>query len=214
MQGKNKNERRNVLQVLAKSAGMRGGHVVVIEPEETQWRSFAHAEGYEYVNGFDEFNTFFSTKYAPDFIRRNKIKRECMEKDMQERDIYQKLAAEETWYLFITDLSRFVKMLHTEERKIIEAQMTNLLEKGYLHNIFVFAGLNPDDRRDVMDFSTFRAFTSARAGIHLGGRIPEQRIFDFSTMPFTQQNAPEKAGVGVIAPTETEEWCRIVLPMI
>ena len=133
---------------------------------------------------------------------------------MQERDIYQKLAAEETWYLFITDLSRFVKMLHTEERKIIEAQMTNLLEKGYLHNIFVFAGLNPDDRRDVMDFSTFRAFTSARAGIHLGGRIPEQRIFDFSTMPFTQQNAPEKAGVGVIAPTETEEWCRIVLPMI
>ncbi len=214
VQGKNKNERRNVLQVLAKSAGMRGGHVVVIEPEETQWRSFAHAEGYEYVNGFDEFNTFFSTKYAPDFIRRNKIKRECMEKDMQERDIYQKLAAEETWYLFITDLSRFVKMLHTEERKIIEAQMTNLLEKGYLHNIFVFAGLNPDDRRDVMDFSTFRAFTSARAGIHLGGRIPEQRIFDFSTMPFTQQNAPEKAGVGVIAPTETEEWCRIVLPMI
>ncbi len=212
VQGKNKKERGNVLQVIAGSAALRGGRVTVIEPEETQWRSFARAEGFEYINGFEEFSNFFNTVYAPDFVRRNKIKRSCMDKDMQEAEIYRTLAEEDAWYLIITDLAQFAKMLHTEDRKIIEAQMTNLLEKGFLHNIFVFAGMNQDDRINVMDYSVFRAFTSPKAGIHLGGRISEQRIFDFSTMPFTMQNVPEKEGRGVTAPTETEEWHRIVLP--
>ena len=45
VQGKNKKERRNVLQILTRSAGLRGGRITVIEPEETQWRSFARDEG-------------------------------------------------------------------------------------------------------------------------------------------------------------------------
>lgn len=73
--------------------------------------------------------------------------------------------------------------------------------------------MNPDDRTEVLDNTIFRTFTAPKAGIHLGGRIPEQRIFDFSTMPFSEQNAPEKAGRGVTAPTEAEEWHRIVLPI-
>jgi S-DNA-T family DNA segregation ATPase FtsK/SpoIIIE len=214
VQGKNKKERRSVLQVLSRSAGLRGGRITVIEPEETQWRSFARDEGFEYINGFEEFGRFFNTVYAPDFVRRNGIKKDCMAKDMQEPEIYKTLSQEEPWYLIITDLVQFSKMLHTEDRKIIEAHMTNLLEKGFLHNIFVFAGMNQDDRMEVLDHTVFRAFTASKSGIHLGGRLTEQRVFDFSSVPFTIQNAPEKEGRGMIAPTETEEWCKIVLPIM
>ena len=137
-----------------------------------------------------------------------------MAKDMQEAEIYRALSQEEPWYLIITDLAQFAQMLHRGDPKIIEPQMTNLLEKGSLHNIFVFAGMNQDDRLEVLDHSIFRAFTAPKAGIHLGGRLTEQRIFDFSTVPFAVQNAPEKDGRGMIAPTETEEWHKIVLPLI
>ena len=214
VQGRNKNERRNVLQLLSRSAKMRGGRIIIIEPEENQWRSFAHAEKFEYISGFDEFNDFFNNKYAPEFVRRNKIKRECLEKDMQDHQVYQRLAQEETWYLFITDLARFVKMLHTEERKTIEAMMFNLLDKGFLHNIFVFGAMNHDDRRDIMDIETYRAFTAMKAGIHLGGKVQDQRTFDFSSMPFAMQSAAMKPPRGVTAPTDTEEWHILVLPQL
>ena len=213
VQGKNRKERTNVLQVLAKSAKLRGGLVTVIEPEGTQWRSFAASEGFEYLSGFEDYQTFFGTSFVPDFVSRNQKKKALLAKDMPEEEIYHRMREDRTRYLIITDLCRFAKMLHTEDRKLLEAQMTNLLDKGFLHNIYAFAGMNPDDRTEVLDNTIFRTFTAPKAGIHLGGRIPEQRIFDFSTMPFSEQNAPEKAGRGVTAPTEAEEWHRIVLPI-
>ena len=212
VQGKNKKDRRNVLKILAKSAGLRGGIVTVIEPEGTQWRSFAGNENFQYINGFDEFNDFFNKEYAPDFVRRNRIKNECLAKDMKDSDIYQRMAQEETRYLFITDLAAFTNMLHTEERDTIDKQMTNLLDKGFLHNIYVFSGMNQDDRINIIDFPVFAAFTAMKSGIHIGGKVQEQRIFDFSSMPFREQNAPIKPGCGIIAPTETEEWCTLVIP--
>ena len=133
---------------------------------------------------------------------------------MQDHQVYQRLAQEETWYLFITDLARFVKMLHIEERKTIEAMMFNLLDKGFLHNIFVFGAMNHDDRRDIMDIETYRAFTAMKAGIHLGGKVQDQRTFDFSSMPFAMQSAAMKPPRGVTAPTDTEEWHILVLPQL
>ncbi|MBQ2641201.1 MAG: type VII secretion protein EssC, partial [Lachnospiraceae bacterium] len=213
VQSKNRNARRDTLQLLAKSAKLRGGRITVIEPEGTQWRSFSQQEGFEYLSGYEAFNTFFTTSYIPDFVGRNKIKNECLAGDMTEDQIYERMRQEGTIYLFITDLPRFISMLNTPERKVQNDQMTNLLDKGFLHNIYVFAGMSPEDRADVLDNSIFRTFTAPRMGIHLDGRMTEQRIFDFSTMPFAQQNAPEKTGRGVTAPTETEEWHRIVLPV-
>ena len=213
VQGKNKNERRNVLQVLAKSAKLKKSLVTVIEPEGTQWRSFAVSEGFGYASGFEDYKTFFESQFVPDFVSRNKKKNALLAKDLPEEEVYHRMREDDTRVLIITDLCRFAKMLHTQERKLLEDQMTNLLDKGFLHNIYVFAGMNPDDRVDVLDNSIFKTFTAPRAGIHLGGRIPEQRIFDFSSMPFYEQNAPEKNGRGVTAPTDTEEWHRIVLPI-
>ncbi|MDO5131590.1 MAG: hypothetical protein Q4D81_01250, partial [Eubacteriales bacterium] len=213
VQGWNKIERRNVLQLLAKSAALRGGLVTVVEPEETQWRGFAQSEGFEYLSGFEAFNEFFEKTFIPDFVSRNKVKQECLKKDYTEEEIYRRMAQEPARYLVITDLCQFAKMLHTDDRRVAEGRMKNLFEKGFLHNIYAIAGMNPDDRKDILDSTVFKAFTARREGIHLGGRINDQRIFEFPTMPFSEKTAPEKPGHGVTAPTETEDWHRIVLPI-
>ena len=213
VQSKKRDECKKVLQLIAKSAALRGGIITVVEPEGTQWRTFALSENFQYLSGFDSYYEFFEKELAPDFVARNKVKNECLHNDYTDDEIYQRMARECSRYLIITDLYQYVKMFFLNDTKIVGRQMTNLFDKGFLHNIYFFAGMNPDDRKSVLDNSIFNAFITPKAGIYLGGRIIDQKIFDFSIMPFHEQAALVKEGHGVTAPTENEDWHRIVLPI-
>ena len=92
--------------------------------------------------------------------------------------------------------------------------MSNLFEKGFLHNIYFVACLNQDQRMDLMGKAVFEQFIRARKGIHLGGGVTAQRIFDFNGMPFSEQSAVEKPGVGAVPPCDNEPYHRIVIPFV
>ena len=57
--------------------------------------------------------------------------------------------------------------------------------------------------------------TSYGTGIHLGGNTVSQHIFDFSTVPYSEQAKVTKPGIGLIPPDNSNSGVReVVIPLV
>ena len=135
---------------------------------------------------------------------------------MEEQEIYGRMQQETPYFIFIADLTAFALALHSVQgmQDNLCGAMANLFEKGFLHNIYFFACMNQDQRMDVMGKDVYEKFVRSKAGIHLGGNVSAQRLFEFNGMPFSEQAAVEKPGVGAIPPTDNEPYHKIMIPLV
>lgn len=92
--------------------------------------------------------------------------------------------------------------------------LTNLIDKGTLHNIYFFACMTPDARNRLMGKELFDYFVRDRRGIHFGGAVSQQRLFEFEGMSMAEQAAPEQPGVGAIPPAGNDSYHRIITPLV
>ena len=67
---------------------------------------------------------------------------------------------------------------------------------------------------EVAGEDAYEAFIRSKMGVHFGGNVAAQRIFEFGNMPFSEQAAVDKAGIGTIPPTESAPYCKIVVPLL
>lgn len=97
-----------------------------------------------------------------------------------------------------------MKIVYTppEEVGAMAGFIENITEKGYLHNIFIFAGYDYSSAAHCAGRKAFNHFTSYKAGILLGGNTASQRILDFSALPYSAQSKVTKPGTGLIPPNE------------
>ncbi|MCM1122698.1 MAG: hypothetical protein NC416_08945, partial [Eubacterium sp.] len=56
-------------------------------------------------------------------------------------------------------------------------------------------------------------FIRYRTGVHFGGRVSEQRIFDFGDIPYMEQSRAEKAGVAMLPCAEEETVRKVAVPL-
>ena len=96
----------------------------------------------------------------------------------------------------------------------LDGSLLNLIGKGFLHNIYFVGALDQNDRSRVAGTPLFEEFVKDGNGIHLGGSVSSQQLFDFSGMPFALQGKPEKPGVGLVPPRDGEPYRRVILPQV
>ena len=213
--GKGRTGKTNFLKVLMCSAKMKESKLIVVELSGQELLKLSKDVGAEHIGSYEEYKKFLQG-FVPIFQERNRLKKQCLGSGMEEQEIYGRMQQETPYFIFIADLTAFALALHSVQgvQDNLCGAMANLFEKGFLHNIYFFACMNQDQRMDVMGKDVYEKFVRSKAGIHLGGNVSAQRLFEFNGMPFSEQAAVEKPGVGAIPPTDNEPYHKIMIPLV
>ena len=216
--GRARSGKTNMLRLLLHAASKKDAERVIIEKKSSEFTDFEkQAAVYDarYVSDGKEMFTYFS-ELMPEFVRRNKIKRSLIESGMDEMDIAAKMMEEKPIFIFIADMNDFMTMVYKKEAGIgdVSGFLENIMEKGAMHNIFFFACLRVEDDMGLRGYSAYNHFCSYRKGVHLGGNLIGQRIFNFQNIPFNQMNNPLKKGFGHMSSYEDDNiGIKVVIPM-
>ena len=213
--GKSRTGKRNCLKAMMNSAKQKGGEMVIIEFNGWKLKKAAEDAQALYIDSYEGYMGFMS-RFVPVFQSRNRLKKSLISQGLEEDAVYIQMSKEKQYYIFIADLVEYTKLMHSEQgvKDNLCGAMSNLFEKGFLHNIYFFACMNQDQRADVMGKEVFEKFISGKAGIHMGGNVAAQRILEFTGMPFGEQTRSEKPGIGLIASTDGHKYHRIVIPLV
>lgn len=82
-----------------------------------------------------------------------------------------------------------------------------------MHNIYFAAGVDQERHGDASSSAVYDEFVKKKTGIHLGGNVAAQQLYDFAGMSYSEQNRAEKAGTGLVPPSDGEPYMRVVLPL-
>ena len=213
--GRARTGKTNTLKILIEAAGRIGAKIVIMEkasgdfsvfqPEITKW-------GAELVSDDKQLFAYFES-LVPEFKRRNVLKRELIESGKDEKAIAERMAQEQPICIFVDNLSDLINMVYRPSLGIspMSGFFENIIEKGKLHNIYFIAGLKVEDEPLLMAYKGYTAFVADKSGIHLGGNLAGQKIFNFQNIPFSETTKNLKKGFGHIS-TEEDEGETIVIP--
>ena len=91
----------------------------------------------------------------------------------------------------------------------------NISEKGRFHNIYFFGCIRSEDETEQLGRKAFRCFADNMAGIHVGGNLASQRIFNFTNIPYLQQSKAVKPGSGLIPSAGDSSIAEtVILPLV
>ena len=118
-------------------------------------------------------------------------------------------------YLILPDLGDFIQNVKNPENfgnagPFIE----NLLDKGSMHNVYWFAALQPEDALKLGGTRMYDLFIRYKTGMHFGGNVSSQRIFNFDHIPYNEQSKTMKTGIGLIPYQEEETVHKVVIPLV
>lgn len=214
--GKSRTGKTNLLKIIMLSAKQKGGKIFVMDDAVNGLSKFAEKIGAACISTQKQQFEFFK-ELLPIFKERNIRKLELQSMDSSEEEIYEQMQSEEKIYIFVADLTHFITQIYTVTEGIPEYKgfVRNITEKGRLHNVFFFAGFNQDDYLKINGRDIYSNMIADRVGIHLGGNVSEQRIFNFDTLPFSEKSKKTKNGIGFLpvngGDNETVE--KIVIPL-
>ncbi|MGN0621783.1 MAG: FtsK/SpoIIIE domain-containing protein [Porcipelethomonas sp.] len=212
--GKSNTGKKNVLKMIMAAASEKGGKIIVIENSGAKLRKFADKYAELYLDSPESVFSFLND-ITPEFVRRNKKKNSMLAEGFSNEEIYEKMSDELPYYIFISDLNSFIDMIYQKNEKLsnMNGFMENIFEKGSIHNIYFFAGVNTEKAFSVMSRPAYMSFVNYKKGVHLGGNISGQRIFAFNNIPYADQNRPMPRGTGYMA-DENDESCakNIIIP--
>lgn len=211
--GKSRTGKTNMLRAIFNSAVSKGGKVVVID-YKGDLRNVTTAAGIDVIDT-DQKLYDYMLALKPDFVSRNKVKKENERNGMSDEDIYMSMREFEATYIIIADLADFVShVTKPEGTEVMKPFVENLLDKGALHNVFWFAGYNYDDVSMIAGNRLYELFIRYKTGIHFGGNVASQRIFNFDYIPYMEQSKTQKAGIGLLPANEDEAVHKIIVPLV
>ena len=80
--------------------------------------------------------------------------------------------------------------------------------------VFIFAICNPQKDIDIMSTTFFKNILSSRNGIHLGGMLTAQRIFEFEDIGYSEANRKMPKGIGYMKSPDASHTIRLRLPNV
>lgn len=106
------------------------------------------------------------------------------------------MSVKEPMFIFISDITKFIDCVYHPEGNItnMSGYFENIIEKGSLHNIYFFACINTDNLASAAGSNLYRLFTGYKTGVHLGGNVASQRIFNFQNIHYSQMSKSSKKG--------------------
>ncbi|MCM1539158.1 MAG: type VII secretion protein EssC [bacterium] len=213
--GRSGTGKTNLLKAMIRSAAKKQGNLIVIEYQTTDLKQTAQAAGAEYIDDQLGQAELFKRLVEP-FKERNLKKRRLIEEGKDETEIYAQMRMEKPYFIIVADIVPFVQAAAKPEESVLDTKrfVENITERGKLHNVFFFIGLNPDAVNAVKGLTIYENLIGYRTGIHLGGNVQNIRYFDFTGIPYTEQAKTQKTGIGIIPAQNGEEARKIVLPLV
>ena len=133
--------------------------------------------------------------------------------EYEEEEIYEEMKREKPYFIFISDLVWFVDLIYNAEHDM-RGFLENILEKGFLHNIFFFGDLPLEKRGEVGGYQIYEHFISYKTGIHLGGKTGDNPILNFDYLSYMEKEKSEKPGIGSLPDVSMEgETEKVVIPL-
>lgn len=208
--GRAKTGKTNLLKVLCASAAFSTSERYIMDFSCNRLRKFADKNQAVYVSDgkalFEVMKSLVQT-----FKERNAKKQELISEGYDEEDIFREMRTFTPIYLFIDNLYDFLKNVYNPPEGVGSAAgfLENITEKGYLHNIFIISVLDPSNAAQFSALKAYANIVSYKTGIHLGGNVAAQRLFDFSGLSYQEQSKATRPGQGLLpsngygaAPTE------------
>jgi S-DNA-T family DNA segregation ATPase FtsK/SpoIIIE len=213
--GKGRTGKTNTLKVLLYSAYQKGGRICIVERGSSELKKTAEEYHAQYITEPAQLFQYLS-KLLPEFAARNKKKRAMIESGMDEAEIFAEMSREEPVFIFLADLAEFFKMVYRPGEGVgnMSGFVENMIEKGNLHHIYFIGCLKPEDHAVLSAYKAYQDYISYKRGIHLGGNLQAQKVFNFQNLSFAQQSKSTKRGIGYV-PDEEEEsiGIQVVIPL-
>lgn len=205
----------NVLKLLMYGAQKAGGKLCVIEPGQTELKKTAQECGAQYLTDTKTVFEYFK-ELTPTFVARNKKKRALIEEGADEERIYREMYSETPVYIFLSDLKEFFKLIYSADAEVgnMSGFMETIMAKGPLHRIYFFGCLKVEDAISLMSYKAYQSYISYKKGVHLGGNLSTQKIFNFQNIPYAELSKAMKKGFAYAADEEDETiGIQIVVPL-
>lgn len=196
LNGRQGTGKTNAMKVLIGSAAAKGGRITVVD-FSGELRAFCADMEITYITKDSDCYCYLKDSLIPAF---------------RQQDVGEQSGR---IYIFIADLADFIRHIYAPAEGVgqMGALIENLLDKGNHHGIFWFGCLRQEDRNVVMGNRTYELFIRSKKGIHFGGRVSEQRIFDFDHVPYMEQTKAEKAGIAMLPYAEEETVRKVAVPL-
>ena len=141
-----------------------------------------------------------------------------VEKGMGEDEIFAIMQEEEPIYIVIDDMTAFIQSMDVPEAGVdvldIRPFVENIAQKGKLHNIFFFIGVDQTGIGKVSGTKILEGFINARKGMHFGGAVEGVSYLDFSYLSYGEKNKAQKPGIGMISMANADETAKVVIPLV
>lgn len=213
--GKSRTGKTNTLKVMLYGAFKKNGKLCVVENGTSELKKPAQEYGAEYITESSQLFAYFSG-LLPEFSARNKKKRALLEEGMEEAGIFQEISKKTPIFIFLSDLAAFFRMVYKPGEGVgnMSGFLENIIEKGSLHHIYFIGCLKAEDHALLSAYKAYHSYISYKKGIHLGGNLQTQKIFNFQNLSFAQQSKAAKRGIGYV-PDEEEEsiGVEVVIPL-
>ena len=211
--GRARTGKTNLLRTLLMSASGIDADVVLID-YAGEFTAFLDGLRVRYITNDKELFAYLS-ELKPDFVRRNQYKRECVTNGDTDEELYGHMQQFRKLFILIGSLTDFVTHAHQPDEGVgdMSGFLSNLLERGASHNVYWFACLNQDDVSRVLGQSVYDFFVKAKDGVHFGGNVAAQRVFDFEYLKFNERGTVLKPGIGLLPMGEGDTTERVVIPL-
>lgn len=214
--GRKKCGKTNVMKLLLNSMSKVSGDIHVIDTKSFELKKCAQQVGAKYYVEYEDMYRFFEG-LIPVIQERNKLKRQLLSEGMDEEEIYNRMKEEKAIMIMISDLANFLEKAYSDENEIgsMGAFLENITEKGSQLNMYFFAVVDNNSQAALSRNQTFVNMKEYQTGMHLGGNLNAQRIFNFINVSYKESNVLEKAGNGYMSSfDEPDMGEKIILPLV
>lgn len=188
----------NFMRVFVQAALDKEAEVSILEPANGSLRRFQKITKVTYLSGEQDIFDYFKDILTPVFQARNRRKNAMLSEDYDENDIFEVMARETPYFIFISDLAWFVQMIYSSGLDM-RGFMETLVSKGRYHNIYFVAELALNKLAGVRGYQMFESFAEYKTGIHFGGKVSENTVLSFEHLSYKDQGILDKPGIGTLS---------------
>lgn len=206
--GKETAGRQNFMTLLARVAARKTdpANVFLIGTGRGSCVKASEETGITYFGPEDDWSPLFSA-LRDEVMRRNARKHELEVQGLSDAELFETSVEDHPIFLLFEDLTSAIMRLQRDvDQAGVRGFLNVLVEKGWYHRIYVFAGLDQAETGPVRSDRLYQGITKDRAGMHFGGNVAGQQMLSFDYIQgFKQQGALEPKGIGLPA---TGDLCR------
>lgn len=214
--GKNDTGKINVLKLIMLMGARKQAQLVAVEKSGGELREIAEHYHGTYISSHEELFAYFR-ELLPEFKRRNQLKQSYLAQGLDEDALFAKMQEEKPIFICIASMSAYLEDVYKAlpDGSEMHGFVENISEKGRYHNIYFFGCIRSEEEPEQMGRKVFRCFSDNGAGIHLGGNLASQRVFNFTNISFIQQSKATKAGSGLVPSGDDSSIARtVILPLV